>query len=162
MEAVWKETRALLPAVVLPGVRFDILLGMSWIFTAGVSLDAATRMIRHGGKEYTYKQLSIPSPPTEVLSATLYANEAFTIAPLSRSKLRLAQFDQGTHGGVLLPMIPRFLRHNIDIFAPSCPKGLLPKWTLFNATAGPITIQKGQSVGTWTVSGTLLRVLTPA
>ena len=73
VEVVWKQTRASLPAVVLPGVGFDVLLGMSWIVTAGVSLDATTRTIRHKGQEYSYKQLSIPPPPTEVLSAALYA-----------------------------------------------------------------------------------------
>ena len=74
-----------------------------------MSLDATTRTIRHQGQEYSYEQLSIPPPPTKVLSAVLYADEACTIPPLASSKLRLARFDQGTHGGVLLPSLTRFL-----------------------------------------------------
>lgn len=60
--------------MVLPGVVFDVLLGMSWITAAGVSLDVINRTIRHKCKGYKYKQLRIPSLPEEVPSVTLYTN----------------------------------------------------------------------------------------
>lgn len=79
VKVVWKESHASLCAIVLPGVGFNFLLGMYWIVTVGVSLDAATRTIHHKGREYTYKQLSIFFPPTEVLSAFLYVNKTCKI-----------------------------------------------------------------------------------
>lgn len=89
VEFVWKILHATLPAVVLPGAVFDVLLGMSWITISGVSLDATTYIIRHFGQEYQYKQISIPFPPVEVLSAIIYANEACKIPPLESAALFL-------------------------------------------------------------------------
>lgn len=77
-----ESSRTSLPSVVLPGVRINALLGMLWIDNADVSMDTVTLTIRHKGREYTYKKLSIPSSPAEVLIATLYADKACKISPL--------------------------------------------------------------------------------
>ena len=39
LETVWEDTKVYLPAVVLPLVRFDCLLGMSWIRAVGANLN---------------------------------------------------------------------------------------------------------------------------
>lgn len=75
------------------------------------------------------------------------------VPPMENDTLHLSRFDKGSHGKVLLPSLPRFIKHDAPVFFPSQVDGSMPPWNVFKATTGTITIQKNQQVGTWT--GTL-------
>lgn len=54
------------PTVVLPSVEFDLLLVVSWIIKAVLSLDTERRRLIHRSKEYTIDSMVIPLLPKEV------------------------------------------------------------------------------------------------
>jgi predicted aspartyl protease len=55
LEITWKGTRAVLPAVVLPGTGFKVLLGMSWIKETGVGFDPVRQHLTLNGQVFQYQ-----------------------------------------------------------------------------------------------------------
>ncbi|KAJ9049126.1 hypothetical protein DSO57_1027827 [Entomophthora muscae] len=96
-------------AVVLPGAGFDVLLGMTWIIEAKVSLDAIKNVLVHEGVEYTYQQLTIPPAPEDVQSVVIYAKEHCLIPLKGNAWLKLVVFNCETQGGQVIPALPHHI-----------------------------------------------------
>lgn len=79
--------------MVLPGAGFDVLLGLSWIVEAGVSLDAEQRRLVHGANKYTFESMVVPELPKEVLTVVIYAAKHCWVPAGGKAKLVLAPFE---------------------------------------------------------------------
>lgn len=71
----WKDSKTTLPAVILPGAGFDVLLGMAWILKAKVGLNTKRKVLTRNRKDYKYDQFSIPAPPFSLVLVVIYASE---------------------------------------------------------------------------------------
>ena len=148
----WKDSSVRLPAVVLPGAGFDVLLGMAWIAAAKVSLNADTRTLRVNGNDYRYDQLTIPAPPTDCSLVTIYAESAATIPPWETVPVSIQPFEQGAYGGYVSTELPAKTHCTAPLYTDSKVDGLLPPLIVQNRSDRPITIQRGEKVGTWTAA----------
>lgn len=115
----WKETTVILSAVVLPGVGFNVLLGLSWIFNAGVSLDVEHPWLLHKASEYTSKFMGIPKFPEEVYSFIIYDAEHCHGPAQARAKLVVSPFNQRCHRGLSQPELPQGLDATVLIYHQS-------------------------------------------
>lgn len=64
-----------LPAAVLSGAGFNVLLVLTWIVKAYVGLDSKLYVLLHGGQEYTFETMQNPEPTSGVIQTFLYALE---------------------------------------------------------------------------------------
>ena len=145
----WKGSEVCLPAVILPGVGFDVLLGMSWITAAGVGLNAQNKTLTLGNEEYKYEQMSLPVQPEEPGMVAMYAADVVRIEPWSSAEVNIHPFDQGHHGGHMVPALPPNTRCPVEPFTYSRVDGVVPPFKTQNLTNRPLIIQKGQKIGLW-------------
>ena len=149
VEIKWKNTKVKTSAVVLPGAGFDVLLGMTWIVEAKVSLDAVKNVLVHEGVEYAYQQLTILPAPEDVQSVVIYTKEYCSIPPKGIAWLKPVAFNCGTQGGQVIPELPCHISSNVAIFEDGSNGESLKLWKLFNTSAVPVDIQQGQRIGVW-------------
>ena len=111
MAIEWKDSKTTLPAIVLPGAGFDVLLGMAWISKAKVGLNTERKVLNMNGNEYKYDQLSIAAPPTSSALVVIYASETSYIPAWGKGEVAIQPFDQGSAGGYVEAMLPKTLAY---------------------------------------------------
>ena len=120
--------------MILPGVGFDVLLGTLWITTAGVRLNATNQTLTLRNEEYKYKQMSLPVQPEEPGMVAMYAADVVQIEPWSSAKVNVHPFEQGHHGGHMIPALPPNTRCSVEAFTYSRVDGVVPPLKTQNLT----------------------------
>ncbi|KAJ9065280.1 hypothetical protein DSO57_1021341 [Entomophthora muscae] len=149
VQVEWEETSVNLPAVVLLLVRFDCLLGMSWIQAVGANLDINKDCIQYQGKEYTYQSLSIPALEENTGRVALYAYNQVVIPPQMFGRIEVVPFSQGQWGGMQVAALAENLVAEVPMYQPSQITGEVDNWKVWNAQSSEISIVPGQRIGKW-------------
>lgn len=149
VKVVWEDTSVNLPAVVLPLVGFDCLLGMSWIRSVGANLDVDKGCIRCNGKEYFYQSLSIPAPEETEGKVALYAYNQVVIRPQTFEKVEVVPFYQGKWGGMQVATLAQNLVAEVPVYQASQTSGEVADWKVWNANSSEVVIMPGQLIGEW-------------
>ena len=146
LETVWEDTKVNLPAVVLPLVSFNCLLGMSWICAVGANLKIEEGYIQLKEKKFFYRSVSIHEHSKVPAKTTLFADKAVEIPPQTFTKVPIAPFDQGSHGGMVCAALKPHLLVNLPVYQESIVTGELADWHVYNSGSRPIQIQQGQQI----------------
>ena len=140
------KSRATVPAIILEGLHFDVLLGMNWLKAAGAIIDVVNGTIRIAEEKVPYK--AWPEPALFVMEdgTKVYSKEFAVIGKGKSKPITVCHKKIGKNEAMFLQYTEKGNIHG-DFLAETNEEGFIEKIEVEGRSNEACVLQKGQCVG---------------